>query len=76
MASVSAFTRPYSNESYWVAFRKKIYRSLEELEMDLEAWLQEYNEQRPIKNGDVTRNTPRQTFIESVPLTKEKMRAP
>lgn len=32
------------NEFYRVAFRKKIYRTLEELQTDLDAWMQEYNE--------------------------------
>ena len=35
------------NELYRVAFRKKIYRALEELQADLDAWMQEYNERRP-----------------------------
>ena len=35
------------NEFYRVAFRKKVYRSLDELQADLDAWLAEYNEPRP-----------------------------
>ena len=35
------------DEFYSIAFRKKIYTSLEELQADLDAWLVTYNEQRP-----------------------------
>jgi hypothetical protein len=31
------------NEFYRVAFRKKIYRSIAELQEDLDAWIREYN---------------------------------
>jgi len=34
------------NEFYRVTFRKKIYQTLEALQIDLDAWLQEYNEHR------------------------------
>jgi hypothetical protein len=30
-----------------VAFRKKIYRTIDELQADLDAWIAEYNEHRP-----------------------------
>ncbi len=35
------------DEFYRVAFRKKIYTSIEELQRDLDAWISGYNEQRP-----------------------------
>jgi hypothetical protein len=31
------------DEFYRIAFRKKIYRTLDELQADLDAWLVEYN---------------------------------
>jgi hypothetical protein len=31
------------DEFYRVAFRKKIYRAIEELQADLDAWMTEYN---------------------------------
>jgi hypothetical protein len=31
------------DEFYRVAFRKKIYRTIEELQADLDAWLADYN---------------------------------
>jgi len=63
------------NEFYRVAFRKKIYRALEELQADLDAWIQEYNEQRPHQGRWCYGKTPMHTFIDSVPLAKEKMLA-
>jgi transposase InsO family protein len=41
------FHRTVLKEFYRVAFRKKIYRAIEELQADLDAWLLEYNERRP-----------------------------
>jgi transposase InsO family protein len=35
------------NEFYLVAFRRKIYSSIEHLQADLDSWLREYNELRP-----------------------------
>jgi transposase InsO family protein len=69
------FHKTLLNEFYRVAFRKKIYRSFEELQTDLEAWLQEYNEDRPHQGRWCYGKTPGQTFIDSVPLAKEKMLA-
>ena len=37
------FHKTALNEFYRVAFRKKVYRSLDELQADLDAWLREYN---------------------------------
>ncbi len=34
------------NEFYRVTFRKKLYRSIEELQADLDRWMEEYNETR------------------------------
>src|SRR5262249_44269010 len=38
------FHKTALNEFYRVAFRKKVYRSIDELRADLDAWIQEYNE--------------------------------
>jgi transposase InsO family protein len=40
------FHRTIQEEFYSVAFRKKLYRSLEELQADIDVWLSEYNEKR------------------------------
>jgi len=40
------FHKTILNEFYQVAFRRKLYHSLEELQSDLDAWLNEYNTER------------------------------
>ena len=55
-----------------MAFRKKIYHSLDELQADLDTWLKEYNESRP-HSGKYCLGEPMQTLLDSVPLAKEKM---
>jgi hypothetical protein len=61
------------NEFYRVAFRKKIYRTLDELQADPDSWLKLYNEERPHQGRWCYGKTPMQTFIGSIPLAKEKM---
>jgi len=61
------------NEFYRVAFRKRLYRALEELQADLDAWLRAYNEARPHQGRWCYGKTPWQTFLDSVPLAKEKV---
>ena len=46
------------NEFYRVAFRKKLYRSIDELQADLDAWLAEYNEATPASGPMVLRQNP------------------
>jgi transposase InsO family protein len=41
------FHKTVLQEFYRVAFRKRIYTSLEQLQADLDAWITGYNEQRP-----------------------------
>lgn len=67
------FQRTMLNEFYRVVFRKKIYRSLDELQEDVDNWLLEYNEQRPHSGKYCFGKTPMQTFLDSIPLAKEKM---
>jgi transposase InsO family protein len=69
------FHKTMLNEFYRVAFRKKIYRTLEELQADLDAWMEEYNQQRPHQGRWCYGKTPRHTFVDSVALAKEKMLA-
>ena len=69
------FHKTMLNELYRVAFRKKIYRTLDELQADLDHWLQEYNEQRSHQGRWCYGKTPLQTFADSVPLAKEKILA-
>lgn len=67
------FHKTILNECYRVTFRKKLYKTIEELQADLDQWLKIYNEERPHQGRWCYGKTPMQTFIDSVPLAKEKM---
>jgi transposase InsO family protein len=69
------FHRTVLEEFYRVTFRKKIYRTLEELQTDLDCWLEEYNERRPHQGRWCYGKTPMQTFLDAIPLAKEKIMA-
>src|ERR671926_1293394 len=69
------FHRTVLEEFYRVTFRKKIYRTLEELQTDLDCWLEEYNERRPHQGRWCYGKTPMQTFLDTIPLAKEKIMA-
>ena len=60
------------NEFYDVAFRKKIYSSLEELQTDVNEWLRKYNEFRPHSGRFCYGKTPMQTFLDSKHIAIEK----
>jgi transposase InsO family protein len=67
------FHKTLLDEFYRVAFRKKLYRRIEELQADLDAWLAEYNEQRSHQGRWCYGKTPMQTFIDTLPVAKEKL---
>jgi transposase InsO family protein len=69
------FHKTILGEFYQVAFRKKIYRSLEELQVDLDDWLVTYNQERSHQGKRCQGRTPLQTFLDSKGLVKEKMLA-
>jgi len=66
------FQKTVLNEFYRVAFRKKVYRTLDELQDDLDNWVEDYNEKRPHSGKYCFGKTPMQTFIDSIQLAKEK----
>ena len=67
------FQRTVLNEFYQVAFRTKVYSSVEELQVDLDTWLSEYNEKRPHSGKYCYGKMPIQTFLDAIPMTREKM---
>lgn len=67
------FHKTVKEEFYSVAFRKKVYRTIEELQTDLDVWINEYNIKRTHSGKYCFGRTPMQTFLESVPLAKEKL---
>lgn len=66
------FHRTIKNEFYDITFRKKIYRSVEELQEDLNEWLNQYNEFRPHSGKYCYGKTPLQTFKDSKHIAIEK----
>jgi hypothetical protein len=67
------FHKTVFDEFYRVAFRKKIYRAIDELQADLDAWIKGYNEARPHQGHWGFGKTPMQTFKNSLTLAKEKL---
>lgn len=69
------FNKTVLNEFYRVAFRRKLYTTIEELQADLDDWMRGYNEDRPHQGRWCFGKTPMQTFLDSLPMAKEKMLA-
>jgi transposase InsO family protein len=60
------------NEFYASAFRRKLYRSIEELQVDVDEWVASYNAERTHSGKYCFGKTPLQTFLDSVHLAHEK----
>jgi len=67
------FHRTIQDEFYAVAFRKKVYRSIQELQLDLDRWMKYYNMDRTHTGKYCFGKTPMQTFKDSIALAKEKL---
>ena len=67
------FHRTMQEEFYAIAFRKKIYKTVEELQNDVDIWLKYYNNERPHSGKYCYGKTPMQTWNDSLHLTKEKL---
>ena len=66
------FHKTLGNEFYAVAFRKKVYTSLAELQNDLDEWLTQYNTVRTHTGKYCYGKTPMQTFMDSRQLATAK----
>jgi transposase InsO family protein len=66
------FHQTIQNEFYAIAFRKKIYRSLEEMQKDVDLWVEDYNKNRTHSGKHCFGKTPMDTFLETIHLAKEK----
>lgn len=74
---MSVFIRQFSraacaDEFYAVAFRKKLYFTLDDLQKDLDTWLEDYNRNRTHQGKYCFGKTPYQTFVDAAKLTWEK----
>lgn len=67
------FHQTIQNEFYSTAFRKKVYNDIEELQNDLDEWMEIYNNERVHSGKYCFGKTPMQTFQESKHIAFEKM---
>jgi transposase InsO family protein len=67
------FHKTMLQEFYQVAFRKKLYESIEQLQVDVDLWIKLYNQERPHSGRYCFGKTPKQTFDDSKQLAKQKM---
>lgn len=51
-----------------MAFRKKIYSVVDELQADVDGWIEDYNQRRPHQGRWCYGKAPMQTFLDSLPL--------
>lgn len=65
--------RTMQEEFYAVAFRKKMYTTLEEMQYDLDEWMDYYNNHRPHSGRYCFGKTPMETFKESIILARQKL---
>ncbi|MAT58747.1 MAG: IS481 family transposase [Ignavibacteriae bacterium] len=67
------FHKTILNEFYQIAFRKKVYKTLEELQNDVDLWINHYNQQRPHSGKHCDGRTPMETFLQTKHMAKNKM---
>jgi transposase InsO family protein len=66
------FHRTIQDEFYAVAFRKKLYGSIEEMQVDLDLWINQYNHERTHSGKYCFGKTPMETFMSSKNLATQK----
>ena len=70
------FHKTVLDEFYRIAFRNRIYATIEQLQGDLDAWMSEYNQARPHQGRWCYGKTPMQTFLDTLPIAQEKSIGP
>ena len=55
-----------------MAFRKKIYETIEQLQIDLDLWIDYYNNERTHQGKVCEGRTPMQTLLDGKAIWKEK----
>lgn len=66
------FHKTILNEFYQVTFRKKLYSSLEELQKDLDEWIDYYNNERTHQGKMCNGRTPMATLLDGKSIWVEK----
>lgn len=67
------FHRTIQDEFYQLAFRKKLYTSVEELQQDVDEWIEWYNRERTHTGRHCDGRTPLQTLRDTKHLVYQKM---
>lgn len=67
------FHKTIQEEFYNIAFRTKIYKTTEELQSDLDKWLEKYNTERTHQGKHCFGRTPMECFLEEKQKAQEKM---
>ena len=67
------FHKTVLNEFYRVAFRKRIYASIEELQGDVDVWMCDYNEARSHQGRWCYGKTPMATFLDTAHVARDKI---
>ena len=66
------FHRTMQDEFYAIAFRKKLYTSIDNLQKDLDEWMYHYNFERPHSGKYCYGKTPMQTWKDNLSLAQQK----
>jgi len=66
------FHRTIQDEFYAIIFRKKVFTSIDELQFELDQWIEWYNKERTHSGKHCYGKTPWQTFIDSKHLALDK----
>ena len=67
------FHKTILQEFYQVTFRKKIYQSMEQLQVDLDHWMTHYNDERTHQGKMCCGRTPAETFEDGKTIWQAKM---
>ena len=67
------FHKTILQEFYQVAFRRRIYRSIDELQVDVDEWLRYYNNERTHQGKMCCGRTPMQTLIDGKEAWRDKI---
>jgi hypothetical protein len=60
-------------EFFQVALRRKLYHAIEDLQADLDDWMQHFNTERTHQGRWCYGKTPMQIFVDMLPVAKEKL---
>ena len=67
------FHKTILQEFYQVAFRKKVYQSIDDLQTDLDNWMAYYNHERTHQGKMCCGRTPMETFADGKKIWQEKL---